>query len=136
MDITQIVLTSSIFILTVILALVGFEVFLVFREVQKSLKKTNKVLEDFGTVSELITRQVTVVSGVFEALKVGAEFIKKFVSSSEGRSKVKEEFLLKEGGRESVADEDKTKTEINDTPEKKSISTFRRFFTSKGKKLS
>lgn len=48
---TQTVLVIVIVVLTILLSVIGFQLFLILREFQKSIQKVNKMLDDFGIVS-------------------------------------------------------------------------------------
>lgn len=48
--------------LTIILSIIGFQVFLILREVQQSIKKVNKMLDDMGAISGSIATPITSIS--------------------------------------------------------------------------
>lgn len=61
-DPTQVLLIVVITVLTILLALIGIQVFFILREVQQSIKKMNKILDDAGSVSASIARPITALS--------------------------------------------------------------------------
>lgn len=64
MEITQTTLVIVIVVLTAVLSLIGIEVFFILKEVQQSVKKINKVLDDGGVVSGSVASLVDRVVGV------------------------------------------------------------------------
>lgn len=125
MDFTQIILLISVSILTIILALVGFEVFLIFREFLQATKKVNRVLDDVGLVSSSITKQVTNLSELIATAKTTFDLAKGFFQKEKHPEENKKE--VEEG-------------EIEDSPvektKEKTTSPVRRFFTQAGRKIS
>lgn len=125
MDFTQIILLISVSILTIILALVGFEVFLIFREFLQATKKVNRVLDDVGLVSSSITKQVTNLSELIATAKTTFDLAKGFFQKEKHPEENKKE--AEEG-------------EIEDSPvektKEKTTSPVRRFFTQTGRKIS
>lgn len=126
MDLTQVILVSAVFVLTIIISLVGIEVFFVFREMRRSFKKTNKVLEDVELVSGVVSKQVNNVSNVLDVVRVSADLMKKFLGSDGEKVEKK-----KETAELPVAI--KKEEEGNGTHK---VSSFRHFFTRSGRKLS
>jgi preprotein translocase subunit YajC len=64
MDATQILLISVITVLTILLVVIGIQVFLILKEVQQSIKKANKMLDDAGTISGSIASLSDKFSGI------------------------------------------------------------------------
>jgi len=79
MEMTQVILVVSVGVLTVVLALVGFQIFQILREFKRSVEKINKILEDMGKVSENMTKPTSSFSGVFFGLKTGLKVLKLFM---------------------------------------------------------
>ena len=48
--------------LTIVLSIIGFQVFLILREVQQSVKKVNKMLDDMGKISGSIATPIASIS--------------------------------------------------------------------------
>jgi len=68
METTQIfLLTGVVTALTILLIIIGVQVFFILREVQQSIKKMNKILDDAGIVSGSIAtlpEKITAISGI------------------------------------------------------------------------
>jgi len=92
MEITQVVLASVIIILTVVLTFIGVEVFFILREFRETVRKTNKIIDDAGLISESIAKPIVGLSGFLTGLKSGAGLIKiltKNLGKDEGPSSSK-----------------------------------------------
>lgn len=61
-DITQGLLVVVVVVLTVLLTAVGIQVFFILRELRQSVKKTNKILDDTGLISESVAKPISVIS--------------------------------------------------------------------------
>lgn len=61
-DNTQLLLIAVVTVLTVLLAIIGVQVFFILREVRESIRKFNKIIDDAGTISESIARPVASLS--------------------------------------------------------------------------
>ncbi|MCX6725844.1 MAG: hypothetical protein NT052_00810 [Candidatus Shapirobacteria bacterium] len=59
---TQILLIVVVSALSVVLVIIGVQVFYLFREFRRSVEKVNKVLDDVGTVSSAITKPIASLS--------------------------------------------------------------------------
>src|SRR4030042_3540103 len=115
MDATRIILVIAISILTAILTLVGYEVYLIFREFHKSMKKVNNILDNATEVSQSISRQINSLSELLVTAKNTVELVKAFIKKEKTP-------LLPE------------KPNDNSPAEEKSglASSIRRFFTKEG----
>ena len=91
MDTAQILLVVVVLVLTVILSLVGFEVFLILRELKQSVRKTNKILDDTGLITESVAKPIAGFSGFLSGLKDSANIVKiladKFGTEEEEKGK-------------------------------------------------
>lgn len=76
MDSAQILLIIVVMVLTAILTLVGVEVFFVLREFRQTIKKTNKILDDSGLITESIAKPIAGFSGFLTGLKDSANIVK------------------------------------------------------------
>lgn len=119
MDLTQIILSSAVFVLTTILALVGIQVFLIFKEIRQSIRKVNKILDDTGLVSESVARQLNNVSGLVSGVQglIGLAKMLLHRNGDEGKDQ-----------KEDLENFSQVESEI--------ASPIRRFFTRAGKRLS
>lgn len=61
-DNTQLLLIVVVAVLTILLAIIGVQVFFILREVRESIRKFNKIIDDAGTISESIARPVASLS--------------------------------------------------------------------------
>lgn len=69
MELTQILLTVVVTILTGLLVFVGVQVFFILRDLQKSIKKLNKILDDAGVVSDTVVKPIVGVASFVEGLR-------------------------------------------------------------------
>lgn len=72
MDPAQILLYVVVGVLTLLLVVLGIQVFLILREVKNTLSRANKVLDDAGTISESISKPVVSLSTVLSGVKLGS----------------------------------------------------------------
>lgn len=90
MDTAQVLLLTVVSVLTLLLVVLGLQVFFILREVKNTISKANKVLDDAGVISGSISRPVESLSTVMSGIKLGslvAAFLEKKVHPSK-----KEEF--------------------------------------------
>ncbi|KKR50215.1 MAG: hypothetical protein UU81_C0027G0005 [Microgenomates group bacterium GW2011_GWC1_41_8] len=66
---TQIIIVSVITVLTVVLSLVGFQAFLLLKELRESIKRTNKILDDVDNVTTKLSNSTDSLTGMFEGLR-------------------------------------------------------------------
>jgi hypothetical protein len=59
---TQILLIIVVSALSIVLVIIGIQVFYLFREFRRSVEKVNKILDDAGTVSGAITKPIASLS--------------------------------------------------------------------------
>lgn len=123
MEVTQILLVVTVLVLTTILSIVGFEVFLILKEFRESVRKMNKILDDAGIISESVAKPIAGLSDLASGLRSLAEFIKAFVGEKKTEIKKIEE------KKEEVGNKEKQE-------ESPSESSSHRFFLRAGKKLS
>ena len=80
MDITQSVILSVIIVLTIFLVVVGIQVFFTLKELRKSLKKANKLMDDADDIVSQIKKPIETAGNLVTALTAGAgiaHFLKK-----------------------------------------------------------
>ncbi len=75
-DPAQTVLFLVIIILTVLLVVLGIQVFSILRELRKTIDKTNKVLDDTGVITESVSKPLSSLSTLAMGLKTGATIAK------------------------------------------------------------
>lgn len=81
-DPVQIILLVVIVVFTVLLVVLGIQVFYILKEIKNSLQKINKVLDDAGTISESVAVPVSTLSafvtGVQSSSVIGTvKFVKR-----------------------------------------------------------
>lgn len=99
MDTAQILLITVVSVLTLLLLLLGIQVFFILREVKNTLSKANKVLDDAGVISGSISRPVESLSTVMSGIKLGS-IITSFLSKSMDKSHDKHAKEERHGQRE------------------------------------
>ena len=75
-DPAQTVLFLVIIILTVLLVVLGIQVFFILRELRKTINKANKVLDDTGVITESVSKPISSLSTLAMGLKTGAKIAK------------------------------------------------------------
>lgn len=84
MDTAQILLITVVSLLSILLIIVGIQVFLILKELKNTLSKANKVLDDAGVISESISKPVETFSTVVSGLKLSS-IIASFLSKKKKR---------------------------------------------------
>lgn len=67
-DATQILLIVVVTTLTLLLTVIGVQVFFILREVRRSIEKMNKILDDAGLVSESVAKPIVSLSSSIGSL--------------------------------------------------------------------
>ena len=73
-DSTQLILLFVIVVLTVLLLILGIQVFFILRELRKSIFKMNKVLDDASSITESVSEPISSLSSIVSGVKTGAMF--------------------------------------------------------------
>ena len=79
-DPAQILLFAVIIILTLLLLVLGIQVFFILRDLRKTINKANKVLDNTGEITQSVSQPLSSLSSVLMGLKAGgviAKIIKK-----------------------------------------------------------
>ena len=63
-DVFQVILVMVVTTITVLLVIMGVQVYNILKEFRETIKKVNKMLDDFGMVSESISRPIASLSDV------------------------------------------------------------------------
>jgi len=84
MELTQVLLVIVVVALTTILSLVGVQVFLILKEIRRSVAKLNKILDDAGVVSESVAKPAASLSGFLTGLKSGRDLVKILLKEKKG----------------------------------------------------
>lgn len=71
-DTAQAVLLFVLVVLTVLLLVLGIQVFFILRELRQTVSKANKVLDDTGVITESVSEPVSKFPSLVSGLKIGA----------------------------------------------------------------
>ena len=82
MDPAQTALFLVISVLTLLLIVLGIQVFFILRELRQTIAKTNKVLDDASEITESVSTPLSSVSGILMGLKTGASLASLFRKDS------------------------------------------------------
>lgn len=77
-DPAQTALFIVIIVLTVLLVVLGIQVFFILRELRKTIDKVNKVLDDTGVITESVSKPIASFSTLAMGLRTGAKIAKIF----------------------------------------------------------
>lgn len=69
MDPTQILLATTVTVLTVLLVVLGVQVFFILKEAKRTLDKINKILDDANLISGSVARPIVGFSNFLEGMK-------------------------------------------------------------------
>lgn len=75
-DPAQAMLFLVIVVLTILLLILGIQVFFILRELRKTIEKANKVLDDTGVITESVSKPISSLSSLTMGLKTGARIAK------------------------------------------------------------
>lgn len=75
-DPVQTALFLVIIVLTLLLLILGIQVFFILRELRKTIDKANKVLDDTGMITESVSKPISSFSSLAMGLKTGAKIAK------------------------------------------------------------
>ena len=75
-DPAQTALYLVIIVLTILLVVLGIQVFFILRELRKTIEKANKVLDDTGVITESVSGPISSLSSLAMGLKTGATLAK------------------------------------------------------------
>lgn len=91
-DPVQVTLLIVIVILTILLVVLGVQIFFILRELRTTVKKTNKILDNAYAITEDIEGPVSALSSLVLGVRTGSVMtILKFVKSFLGRDKEEKE---------------------------------------------
>lgn len=77
-DPAQAALFLVIIILTVLLVILGIQVYFILRALRITIFKANKILEDAGSITESVSKPISSLSTLAMGLKTGATIAKLF----------------------------------------------------------
>ena len=70
-DPAQIILLLVIIILSVLLVVLGVQVFFILRDLRSTITKANKVLDDAGQITESVSQPVSSLASILMGVKTG-----------------------------------------------------------------
>ena len=88
-DPAQTALFLVIIILTLLLLILGIQVFFILRDLRKTVNKANKVLDDTGLITESVSVPISNLSTLAMGVKTGAT-IARILNKKKDRKKEKE----------------------------------------------
>lgn len=75
MDPVQLTIIGISIALTVLVIILGVQVFYILKEIRSSVQKANKMLDDAGTVTGTVSEGVTSMSGFINGIKSGISLV-------------------------------------------------------------
>lgn len=75
-DLTQLLLMVVVLIVTALLTVLGVQVYFILKEFRITLQKANKVLDDTGTISESVSKPISMLSSVAMGIRGGTAIVK------------------------------------------------------------
>lgn len=83
MDPVQVVIIIISLSLTILLIVLGVQVFFILKEFRRSMQKTNKMLDDFGKVTGTVGEGAQHLAGIASGLKAGMAVFSSFRKKGE-----------------------------------------------------
>lgn len=87
-DTAEAVLLLVLVVLTVLLIVLGVQVYFILKELRQTVAKANKVLDDTGVITESVSGPIATISSLATGVKTGA-LIAKFIKNKAGKVSVK-----------------------------------------------
>lgn len=81
----QILLFLVISVLTTVLSLAGIQVIYILRDLRETIKKANKIMDDFGIISSSVAKPIAGISGFITGLKSGVDVINLLLNKEKGK---------------------------------------------------
>ncbi len=75
MDPIQLTIIGVSLTLTVLVVVLGIQVYLILKEIRSSIQKANKMLDDAGIVTGTVSEGVTSMSGFINGIRSGISLI-------------------------------------------------------------
>lgn len=75
-DAAQAVLLFVIVVLTILLVVLGIQVYFILKELRQTVAKANKVLDDTGMITESVSGPISTLSALASGVKAGASLAK------------------------------------------------------------
>ncbi len=81
MDILQIALVFLILLLSVIMSILGIQVFMILKELRKSLDKFEELLGDAQNIAEDVSKPIKAAAEVTQVVETGVKAVKSIVQN-------------------------------------------------------
>ena len=81
----QIVIITVVTILSIVLSLIGFQMYMLLKELRETIGKTNNILADVDNVTSKLSQSTETVSGMFEGLRAVVGLIGAFKKGAGGK---------------------------------------------------
>lgn len=94
-DTAQAVLLFVIVVLTVLLLVLGVQVYFILKEFRRTVAKANKVLDDTSVITESVSGPISTLSTIVAGFKTGASIAKLLQS----KKKIIKKFVSDDGGK-------------------------------------
>ncbi len=89
-DTAQAVLLFVLLILTILVLILGIQVFFILRELRQTVAKANKVLDDAGVITESVSGPIATISSLTSGIKTGA-LLAGLLKRKSGKKRIQEE---------------------------------------------
>lgn len=87
MDTTQVLLTVTLTITTIFLVIIGIQLIFLLRELRKTMKKVNGIIEGFEKAGLFVEHGWTEALGFFSGIKTLVKFIDVFHQRKNGKQR-------------------------------------------------
>jgi|SRR3989344_4238433 len=77
-DSAQTILFVVIIVLTIFLLVLGVQVFFILRDLRKTVRKANKVLDNTNVITQSVSAPISSLSSIAMGIKTGSSFINFF----------------------------------------------------------
>lgn len=85
-DTAQAVLLFVLLVLTILVLVLGVQVFFILRELRQTVSKANKVLDDAGMITESVSGPISSISSLATGVKTGA-LLARLLKRKKGKDK-------------------------------------------------
>ncbi len=95
-DTVQLVLLFVIAVLTILLVILGVQVFFILKDLRKTIVKANKVLDNAGSITDNVSGPIASLSSIASNVKAGslltvAKFVRHVLNKESDEKKQKKE---------------------------------------------
>ncbi|MEK7518203.1 MAG: hypothetical protein AAB583_06700 [Patescibacteria group bacterium] len=77
-DSAQTILFVVIIVLTILLLILGVQVFFILRDLRKTVSKANKVLDNTNVITQSVSAPISSLSSIAMGIKTGSSFLNLF----------------------------------------------------------